>query len=535
MVDNFLSISNKHNPTQLVPLLFSLQVDIASLLDQLDVSKPKSTFNFFLKELAKENQSKSMNLASAAKMFKALNVAEKDRLLKLAEDDKQRYIDNLFLVKKHLIEIPLAEYSSEFLIFKEEHKMKTVDVSEKMAIFEVNKAWVNLTEEEKYKYTERKQETVELIEELLQITSANLNGWHLFVIHQFAEHKENNKAYNLLSATFDWRNLAEKHKMKLNEEASRINKQRKHKINNTFYSFNDKPAVKPFHFLYLELKAACNLEYTKGPLTYCKRLFEDMPEEERIKYQKRSEREVAVLKMKKEDIVHQLKNLIRRPPTGFCLFIKEHGARLVMGKELRELNLSQLMQNKWNELNDYTKTTFNDWAAELRRECIKNDYEVNSKPIVKPEKPRPPIALFVADQVKKLMSNYNKLTIGEANKMAYKQVALMSVEEKQFYQALYEKNKVVYEKQLEEIKNEDLLREKCLKETSFPIDSRNKRRDLSRRKSKSKSRKSEKMTKRESTSIRKNEDKLKSEKSLMTTENSKSVMRSRLVREQTTR
>ena len=516
-------------------LVYESKVDVDLLLNHLDVSKPKSAFNFFVKEQVASGHRFSIKEGDQSKfsaLYKNLPEKEKARLLQLVEQDKERFKNNLFLVKKHLVQIPLKENSTEYSIFKEEFvQLRAQDGSAlKVISTEAREAWESLSPEEKAKYADKKKENAELIRELAKIGTGFVSGWVLFIKTRFAEMKQKGSTYSLISAAADWKNLNDKEKIKFNEKALQWNLERQKKQHARDIYFHQRPRkpIKAFKFYYMELKSSGKLEGQKKVLTYCKEEFEKLTEEQKKKYVRLAEEEAVIYAVKKQEFRNFLKTLIKRPPSAINLFIQEHGERLTAKVDMPAGSYLDFMQKKWAELPEKQKESFKTRVEALKKDYAQDMAVVNARVYGRPVPPRSPLAMFVSERIGKLMAANKQLDIGAANRQANKDAENMSEKEKKAYQKVFEERKALYEKQLEDYKkyfcfSKDGSIEKFLPEEVIvpkrersvnPNRSKSENRDKKSRSKSAKKEKTEKATKKKSDSKKKiaNKKPLKSQK-----------------------
>src|SRR4051812_44965877 len=89
-----------------------IEEDFEEMLPTLSLKKPKNSYNFYIMEMMEKDKNVK-TITDATKVYSKkwgkLSDSEKKQYEKQAEEDKERYIQHLDLVRKHILEKPIKE------------------------------------------------------------------------------------------------------------------------------------------------------------------------------------------------------------------------------------------------------------------------------------------------------------------------------------------------------------------------------------------------------------------------------------------
>ena len=190
----------------------------------MDVKKPRNAFTLFVKDqdikVDKENNIGDATKAAREK-WKALNKSRKEQYIKKAEEDRQRYENNMTLIKKYILNPDLLNGSkTPYLLFKENFiydYQKENDCTYQEASEQAFNLWQNFSSEEKKDWEAQLNKEKEALGQIRQFKSGKRSGYGLFVSDLVTREGKSKD-----EATAAWHKATEKTKNKYNARVQKV-------------------------------------------------------------------------------------------------------------------------------------------------------------------------------------------------------------------------------------------------------------------------------------------------------------------------
>lgn len=426
--------------------------NINDMITKLDLSKPKNAFVLFMNDLISKGFKYTVGVGKSteiAQKFRALPQAEQNKYKKLAEEEKERYREHFWLVKKYLIGAPHDESSSAYGIFKQEH-IDSNHNNEKVAAKEARSLWDNMTKEQRAVYEQRRQENLNHIRQLVKTSNSNVSGYQVFVSERAAQNAKSGTKVKLSTYAEEWKKLKDSEKKKYNDQALQDTEARLQEVHRKEAFFHIKPRkpIGALKFFINDLKKRGDLKDQAQPVTHATKLFEKLSKKEKDRYKELAHKEEIIYNVKKSEFTSYVRNLFTAPPSARNLFIKENAEKLTSKGGLPKGGFLAFMGQKWDALSDSQKKTYYDRAAKLLKEFNEKRKEFDDRVFEQPSRPKTAFDFFRSEYYKKQTGKGRD--IGTLVREAVKEYGKLNDSQKKKYEAAHAEEVKEYERRSQE-------------------------------------------------------------------------------------
>lgn len=373
-----------------------------NILD-IDIGKPKSAFNLYVKEMSLKEENKGKKITDITKMYsdkyKKLTEKEKKKYEDLKEKDKERYENNLRLVKTYLVDPDkLKNTTTAYSLFKDAfvyEEMNEKDHNYEEASKNAREAWDGLSKEEKEEWRQKLKDDQEISKELRHYKPGKVTAYMCYV-----QHLVNFEGKTLKEAREKWATASNKIREKYEKQALEQNKE-KDKLRDLYEIAAGIKPKKPMgaYSIYLSELAASGELGKKNFMVEGAKRWKQLSEDEKEEYHR--QHKILSLKYKiKKDHYNKLNNDSRvGKVSGYNLFMKEKSEGL-KDKEFKQGEFFALINQEWNLLSQNEKNKYNKMAEEQNK--LLGGLDRSELLDEKPSKPSSAYILFMADKMVEL-------------------------------------------------------------------------------------------------------------------------------------
>lgn len=425
------------------------------MLMEINLKKPMNAYNIYIKEL-KEKSNSSLNVSHLShdntSNWTTLSESEKNRYREMSEEDTKRYKYHLALVKKYILEKPLKEFATSYMIFKDEYIKEAIENEKdpKEARKEAQEKWKTLSTEEKKIYEGKKEKHRELYEALRRMKGP-INGYSLFVKDQLMQAKEKGENITLGEVSVIWKKLKPsiREKYYLYADELREEKERMRDLYEITFGITPRRPIGPYNFFVMEQAKEGKLE-GKNPFKEAGRLWKLLTYEQKERYRMITKKSQLVYIVKKQELNNRSRRGTVYPINIFVQHLFKKGN--IKG-DIPSKNYFQVVNEKWNQLNEEEKQKYFALAKEKNEatKIEKNKLKMKNKP----RRPDNPYERYISDNFEKVKKSNPNLTkkshvIGEITRM-WKELA---EDDKKKYDEAYQKDLKEYKKKLIELQSD---------------------------------------------------------------------------------
>ena len=376
---------------------------------------------------------------------------EKKKYVKLYEEEKQKYKNDLELVRHYLFK----DYQDTV------HRAPTayqIFVSEKLRLgFEQNldpkdikKAasteWSQMTEEQKGVYKDKKKQNDSWFEKAKKIRK--ITPIALFIQKKYDEAKETKKDPPKLADIAPlWKKLSKKEKQTYEKYAQELNEEKEHLQDLYEITHGVKPKRPNGAFrIFLQEKAKNN---EIKSLTQGQELWKKLTEEQKEEYLKKSHRCQLAYKYKKMIYVKQIKKILpKRPGNAYTQFLKEKkGQKIPEGQ-----NFLKYWRPIYEKLTPEEKAKYEEKAKQAKEIYDKKFEQFANKVFDMPKKPLSGFTFYVAEKMPLLKKEKPDLLLNDLSKQIAEEWQKEPEEKKAEYIKKSEEDKKRFKRQFREFK-----------------------------------------------------------------------------------
>jgi hypothetical protein len=435
-------------------VLDELPENLRQIFLSINIKKPKSSYFFYVSEMmAKENVA---TMKEANKIYpdkwRKLSVDEKKKYQELVKLDKQRYLEHIELVKKHLIKLPLNQGPTGFSVYLEENVKKAIennrDPSE--AKKEAAAKWEEMSKREKRKYDKKRNHQEEVYRNL-KYSWRSINHYSFFCAFQMRKARKKGRKLKISDASILWRKLKQEEKDKYIRFLEAIQKE-KAKLKILYKKSCKFKLRKPFSAYNLfckEFKKNANFNNSSF-LKEVSKKWNELNEEQKEKYQRYAKLDQIIYKTKKIEYEKALKKPAQNhdETSAFILFCEESIYQRFpkIGNE----GYFEYFYNKWKKLNFRFKTYYKEKAKDKKIEAKTNKEEMHELAYELPKKPINQYQIYVKMTLPKLKNENPEQDCPYFLKVLGENWRNMPPKEKEEYEKLSKKSHELYNSQLKE-------------------------------------------------------------------------------------
>lgn len=490
-----------------------------NILD-INIKKPGGSFVYFVKEMMQKH---NIKLTDASQSYKSkwekMSEKEKEKYELIVEEETKRYNEHLALVKKYLVDVDqLKEEVSPYMMFKRayvSHAINNQDRDAKDARKEAKGAWDELNSKEKQKWEDEFNKNKDLQEELRTFKPGKLNAYSLFVRDKVSG------GLKFVEAAKKWEKIDDKTKKKYEDYADLENKEKKKKVILWQISTGIKPRrpVGAFRFFYKEIKEQGKLKNVKNPVVEAADMYKKLKDEDKEKYEKLNKQEQLEYQIKLSEYKKFINNKLGKAPSAYNIYMADKSKDFDDDEEeLEPGELFKLIHKKWKGEPKSVIEKYEKKAEDIKKEY--DEYKKQKLDLKKPKNPKSAWTLFYAENYESFAKKNPGLMTKEIMKKLAEKWNDTSPSDKEPYEKRADKDKLRYQKEIEEFEQDNEIRGRTKNTQRFFVDHRRSKskgsaysQNLQSQEIKEKSQRSKSKTKNKTRSKRKRDSDDKSVKS----------------------
>ena len=432
---------------------------IDQIMKDITLKRPRNAYTqFVLKEYEKyklKNGDAKIVLkefnASCADKWKKLETSEKKQYIKLYEDEKSKYKNDLELVRHYLFKDyndTVRSSPTAYRIFLSEKLREGFEkgYDPKEVKKEATSEWAKMSNEEKQVYKDKKKENDNWFQKAQKIKK--ITPIALFIQKQIDEAKENHKEPPQLKEIAPaWKKLSKNEKKVFEKYAQELNEE-KEKLQDIYeITHGIKPKrPKGAYRIFLQEKAKNN---EIKSLAHGHELWNKLSEAQKEEYFNKSHRCQLAYRYKNMIYKKQIKKMIPKKPGGAIIqYLKEKKGQKAPDGE-KWLSYWRTMYSK---LTPEQRKKYEEKAEKAKEIYEKKMEQFENKVFDMPKKPHSAFTLFVAERMPEIKKEKPKIATSDMLKLIAKEWQEGKNVDHSVYNKNAEKEKKRFKKQLSEFK-----------------------------------------------------------------------------------
>ncbi len=418
--------------------------DIDDILMDLSLKKPKTAYNFYLKEMMEKDKSVS-NITEAAKKFSrkwsSLKASDKNKYEEMAEHDKERYENHLEIVRKHILQKPVKQDATAYRLYLEEHARRAIDNNEdpKQARKNAAAEWKEMKPEDRKEWNEKKKEHLEWFENVNKAASGPINSYALYNRDQMAEAREKGETMTFVEVAKKWKNCKQSVKDKYSRYAEEEKEEREKNRDLYEIAHGIKPRRPLGAYKFFLMEAVKEKKIPEGQSVFKQGaiMWKKLNDEQRDRYERIAQREKLAYAIKKMEYNTSIKKQSStRPLTALNIFMQEmKDSKESYGKE----GYFNFCYKKWNKMDEDARAKYYEKAEQSKKESNKMNESINQRVHIPPKKPLTSYNLFMREKVTKLREEDPSKPTTQCFKECGQMWSKMSDKQKEKYENMYAK------------------------------------------------------------------------------------------------
>lgn len=445
--------NSKKRPSSLSQSQITTDEDINELIADITLKRGRNAFCIYISEMyAKEKATnESISLMETVKKYcpkyGKLSETERSKYQKKSEEEREKYKKDLETVKHFLFSNYVKKGSTAYRIFLE-NKLKLAFENEedpKEVKIEAAKEWKEMSAEERREWNRKKKENDDWWEKAKH--SKNVNGYCIFVQKKIAESKDQ---LTFKDVSEMWKKTSEKDKRKYQRFADEINEERRQmrEIYEIYYGIKPKRPAGAFR-IFLTEKAKEGKFHGKNPMKECKKLWDNLSDDDKDKYLKLSHRIKLCYIYRKMLYKKSVKKVApSKPKSAYNIFVAEMKGKKIPPK----MTFMEFVVQEWDKLDDKAREKYDLKAEKSRLKYEKEKEKFSHKIFEPPKKPKTSYQFYIAEKVSEKKENDPKSQVVELLSDTAKEWNDLTNKEKKKYEKASEKDRERYELQMEEFK-----------------------------------------------------------------------------------
>ena len=430
---------------------------IDQIMKDITLKRPRNAYTQFVlsetEKIKSKNKDAKINLkdfsGTCAEKWKTLGNADKKKYVKLYEDEKMKYKNDLESVRHFLFKDyndTVRSSPTAYRIFLNEKLREGFDNGSdpKEVKKEAASEWAKMSNEEKQVYKDKKKENDNWFLKAQKIKK--ITPIALFIQKKIDEAKENNKEPPQLKEIAPaWKKLSKNEKKSFEKYAQELNEE-KEKLQDIYEITHGVKPKRPKGAFRIFLQEKAKNNEIKS-LSHGHELWNKLSEEEKDEYFNKSHRCQLAYRYKNMIYKKQIKKILpKKPGSAIMQYLKEKkGQKAPSGQKWLIY-----WRDMYSKLSPEQKKKYEEKAQNAKEKYDKKMEQFENKVFDMPKKPHTAFTLFVADRIPELKKE-NPETL---NSELLKLIAKEWQEGKKVNQAAYNKNaekeKKRFKKQLAE-------------------------------------------------------------------------------------
>lgn len=433
---------------------FKTEEDFFENILDININKPGSAYNFYIKDMMEKNKSKSV--VETGKIhgpkWQKLSDKEKEKYEAKVTEEMERYNTHMGLVKKFLIDVDqLKEQVSPYMAFKRAYVDHAINVQQREpseARRAAKDAWDDLSKEEAKAWEDEFEKNRDLQEELAKFKPGRVNAYSLYVRDRVA-----NDGMNFKDAGAAWHNVSTKQKEKYEKYAEEENKEKRKLINlwEVMSGIKPKRPIGALTFFIRELSQKNELEGVKNIFSHASEKYKKLSDEEKDKFKKMAKQEKLEYSIKLAEHKKYLKSRFGRAPTAFNLYVQDKSNEL-QDEDLKAGELFHILNEKWKKEIESVKQKYIEKAEEEKKRY--DQFKEEHLNLKAPSRPLNPYSIYIKEQYADVKAKNPKLISSEIFSIIAEKWNKLDDKDKKPYQNKSDLDKERYDREIEEFENE---------------------------------------------------------------------------------
>jgi hypothetical protein len=430
---------------------------IDQIMKDITLKRPRNPYTQFVlyetEKIKSKNNDAKIALqefsASCAEKWKKLSQADKKKYIKLYDEEKVKYKNDIELVRHYLFKDfndTVRSPPTAYRIFLNEKLREGFEkgYDPKEVKKEASLEWSKMSKEEKQVYKDKQKENSNWFLKAQKIKK--ITPIALFIQKRIDEDKENHKEPPTLKEIAPaWKKLSKNEKKTYEKYAQELNEE-KEKLQDIYEITHGVKPKRPKGAFRIFLQEKAKNNEIKS-LNHGHELWKKLSEEEKEEYYNKSHRCQLAYRYKNMIYKKQIKKILPKKPGGPIMqYLKEKKGQKAPNGE----KWLTYWRSMYSNLSQEQKKKYEEKAQKAKEKYDKKMEQFQNKVFDMPKKPHTPFNLYVADR----MTDLKKEKPNTLTSELLKQIAKEWQEGKNVDQAMYyknaEKEKKRFKKQLAE-------------------------------------------------------------------------------------
>ena len=447
------SKSKRKNSTS--TLSFEDEEKIDQIMKDITLKRPRNAYTQFVLHETENFKSKNKDAkidlqgfsAQCAEKWKKLSNPDKKKYIKLYEDEKLKYKNDLELVRHYLFKDyndSVRRPPTPYRIFLNEKLREGFDkgIDPKEVKKQATAEWAKMSNEERQVYVDKKKENDNWFQKAQKIKKVTPIA--LFIQKKIEDAKDQHKEPPQLKEIAPaWKKLSKNEKKTFEKYAKELNEE-KEKLQDLYEITHGVKPKRPqgAYRIFLQEKAKNN---EIKSLNHGQELWKKLSEEEKEEYLNKSHRCQLAYKYKKMIYKKQIKKFLpKKPGPPINQYLKEkRGQKAPNGQ-----NWLKYWRSMYDKLSEEQKKKYEEKAEKAKEVYDKKMEKFNNKVFDMPKKPLTGFSLYISDRMPDLKKEKPDSPPGDLIKIIAKEWQEGKVVNQSIYNKNSEKEKKRFKKQL---------------------------------------------------------------------------------------
>ena len=447
------SKSKRKNSTS--TLSFEDEEKIDQIMKDITLKRPRNAYTQFVLHETENFKSKNKDAkidlqefsAQCAEKWKKLSNPDKKKYIKLYEDEKLKYKNDLELVRHYLFKDyndSVRRPPTPYRIFLNEKLREGFDkgIDPKEVKKQATAEWAKMSNEERQVYVDKKKENDNWFQKAQKIKKVTPIA--LFIQKKIEDAKDQHKEPPQLKEIAPaWKKLSKNEKKTFEKYAKELNEE-KEKLQDLYEITHGVKPKRPqgAYRIFLQEKAKNN---EIKSLNHGQELWKKLSEEEKEEYLNKSHRCQLAYKYKKMIYKKQIKKFLpKKPGPPINQYLKEkRGQKAPNGQ-----NWLKYWRSMYDKLSEEQKKKYEEKAEKAKEVYDKKMEKFNNKVFDMPKKPLTGFSLYISDRMPDLKKEKPDSPPSDLIKIIAKEWQEGKVVNQSIYNKNSEKEKKRFKKQL---------------------------------------------------------------------------------------
>lgn len=426
--------------------------DLDEIIKEFTLKRGKSAYTFYILDMYRKEKEKDKTVSyintnvKYSSKWRKLSQEEIYKYSKMSEKDKERYQEELKIVKTKLIKYNGKEGATAYRLFRDDYVRKAIerDDDEKEARKEAKEKWFELRAEKKRKWREKEKENDGWWEQAKKTGTAT--AYTVFIQKKMSEARENDESITFKDISKLWNQASDKEKRKYQKYADEMNKERQETrdIYEIEHGIKPKRPAGAFKLFMQEMSKEGKFE-GKNAFKETRKLWEKLSEEEKEKYLTQSHRlRLCYFYKKIQFKIFMRKNFPSKAKSAYNIFTSE-----LNGNDRPEkMKFFEYASSEWDKLSDKEKEKYQVKAQKERELFEKEKLENSERVFDYPKRPKTSYQLFTSERLIQLKKEKPKEEMKSLMKICADEWNDMNKGQKKAYTKDVDKDRKRYKEQI---------------------------------------------------------------------------------------